>query len=82
MKPINQQTLTPTNALGADINPTVVTWSWESRIVDRYGMPTDETKTYHSEFTVMNSLDLECIIEVLNSPHTGTTCVSVVEVIA
>jgi hypothetical protein len=67
MKPINQQTLTPTNPLGADINPTVVTWSWESRIVNCYGMLTDETKTYYSEFTV-------------NSPNTGTTCVSVVEV--
>jgi hypothetical protein len=80
MKPINQQTLTPTNPLGADINPTVVTWSWESRIVNCYGMLTDETKTYYSEFTVTNSLDLRCIIEVLNSPNTGTTCVSVVEV--
>jgi hypothetical protein len=43
-------------------------------------MLTDETKTYYSEFTVTNSLDLRCIIEVLNSPNTGTTCVSVVEV--
>ncbi len=82
MKPINQQTLNPTNPLGADINPTVVTWSWESHTVDSYGMLTAETKTYHCEWTVTNSIDLECIIEVLNNPSSGTAVVSVVEVTA
>lgn len=80
MLPTNQQTLKPTNPLGADINPTVVTWSWESHTVNCYGMLTDETKTYHNEWTVTNSLDLECIIEALNSPRNGTAVVSVVEV--
>lgn len=64
------------------MNPTVVTWSWESHTVDRYGMLTAETKTYQSEWTVTNPLDLECIIEVLNNPRNGTTVVSVVEVTA
>ena len=82
MKPINQQTLNPTNPLGADINPTVVTWSWESHTVDCYGMLTERTKTYQSEWTVTNSIDLECIIEVLNNPSNGTAVVSVVEVTA
>lgn len=64
------------------MNPTVVTWSWESPTVDCYGMPTAETKTFQSEWTVTNPLDLECIIEVLNNPSNGTTVVSVVEVTA
>ena len=62
------------------MNPTVVTWSWESHTVDCYGRPTDRTKTYQSEWTVTNPLDLECIIEALNSPRNGTAVVSVVEV--
>lgn len=77
MKPINQLTLTPTNHLGADIKPTLVTWSWQVNT-----MFTTEPKTYHSEFTVTNSLDLECIIEVLNDPRNGTAVVSVAEVTA
>ncbi len=64
------------------MNPTVVTWSWESHTVDRYGMLTGETKTYHSEWTVTNPLDLECIIEVINNPRNGATVVSVMEVTA
>ena len=64
------------------MNPTVVTWSWESHTVDCYGMLTAETKTYQSEWTVTNPLDLECIIEALNNPRNGTTVVSVVEVTA
>jgi len=79
---INQQTLTPTNHLGHNINPTVVTWTWESSTVDCYGMPTAETKTFQSEWTVTNSLDLECIIECLNNPHNSIAVVSVVEVTA
>ncbi len=77
MKPINQLTLTPTNALGTDINPTVVTWSWGVNT-----MLTKEPKTYHCEWTVTNSLDLECIIEALNNPRNGTAVVSIVEVVA
>lgn len=77
MKPINQLTLAPTNALGTDINPTVVTWSWGVNT-----MLTKEPKTYHCEWTVTNSLDLECIIEALNNPRNGTAVVSIVEVVA
>ena len=40
------------------MNPTVVTWSWESHTVDCYGRPTDRTKTYQSEWTVTNPLAL------------------------
>lgn len=64
------------------MKPTVVTWSWESHTMDCYGRPTAETKTYHSEWTVTNSLDLECFIEVLNNPRNGTAVVSVAEVTA
>lgn len=74
---INQLTLKPSNHLGHDINPTVVTWSWQVNT-----MLTTEPKTYHTEYTVTNSLDLECIIEALNSPRNRTAVVSVVEVTA
>jgi len=45
-------------------------------------MLTKEPKTYHCEWTVTNSLDLECIIEALNDPRNGTAVVSVAEVTA